>query len=481
MNITFRAGLLSLVSLLSACASTQGLHPSAALTAPDALAAGKSLTDAQANATAWPVEDWWTAFGDPQLDTLIREALDGSPTLQMAAARTRAALAAAGIADAARAPQLTASGAATRERFSDNGIFPPPFAGHSESLSQLQLTLAWEIDFWGKQRSAYEAALGLARAAAVDHAAARLALSTSIAHGYIQLQRNYLLLDVANATLTQREQITALTRDRNTAGIDSRLEVRQTEEALPATREQLIQLQETIDLTRHALAALLGAGPDRGLTIARPAASLVAEPALPSRLPSELLGRRPDLIAQRLRVAAAADAIKMRQADFYPNIDLAAFIGFERLGPGALLAAGERQPGIGPAVSLPLFDAGRRRAALAGADADYDAAVDSYDQALTDALRDVADVLSSLRSVAAQRTQQAEALAIAEEAYDLAVLRYREGVGNYLQVLSTEDQLLSQRRLEAGLHARALDLDVSLTAALGGGFKPTPDVLVTTR
>jgi len=200
-------------------------------------------------------------------------------------------------------------------------------------------------------------------------------------------------------------------------------------------------------------------------------------PVLPSRLPSELLGRRPDLIAQRMRVTAAADAIKVRQADFYPNVDLLAFAGFQRLGPGALIFAGDREPGAGLALSLPLFDAGRRRAALAGADAAFDASVEQYNQALADALREVADVVSSLKSVAAQRAEQTEALGIAQEAYNLAVLRYREGIGNYLQVLSTEDQLLTQQRLDADLLARSLDLAVSLSQALGGGFSPANDTL----
>ncbi len=481
MSLTIRNTLLSLALLASGCASTHGLQPAAAPLAPDSLGAQQTLAHITLSTGAWPHQDWWTELGDAQLNELIREGLRDSPTLQVAAARTRAALAEAGVADAARAPQVTLNANATREHFSENGIFPPPYAGNTATLSELQVALSWELDFWGKQRAAYQSALGLARASAVDAEAARLELSTSIAHAYIQLQHAYLLLDVANATLKQREQITALTRDRNAAGLDSRLEVRQTEEALPATREQVIQLQETIEITRHQLAALLGAGPDRGLTITRPAAAALAPPALPSRLPSELLGRRPDLIAQRLRVTAAADAIKVRQADFYPNVDLIAFAGFQRLGPGALITASERQPGVGPALSLPLFDAGRRRAALAGADAAYDISVEQYNQALADALRDVADQLSSFQSVAAQRAEQQQALAIAREAYDLAVLRYREGVGNYLQVLSTEDQLLTQQRLEADLRARSLDLSVSLARALGGGFTATSDTLASTR
>jgi outer membrane protein TolC len=170
----------------------------------------------------------------------------------------------------------------------------------------------------------------------------------------------------------------------------------------------------------------------------------------------------------------------MRQADFYPNVDLIAFAGFQRLGPGALISAGERQMGAGPALDLPLFDAGRRRAQLSGADAAYDAAVEQYNQTLADALRDVADSLSSLRSVAAQGVEQSQALDAASKAYELAVLRYREGVGNYLQVLSTEDLLLAQQRLEADLRARRLDSSVALVSALGGGFQAPAGTLAST-
>jgi NodT family efflux transporter outer membrane factor (OMF) lipoprotein len=472
--------LLSLALLAAGCASTHGLKPAAALLPANSFSTEQTFASTSARDDAWPARDWWTVFADPQLDQLIREGLSDSPDLKVAAARTRAALAEAGVSAAARAPQATLSADATRERFSDNGIFPPPFAGNTATLSDLQASLSWELDFWGKQRAAYQSALGLARASAVESQAARLALSTSIAHAYIQLQHDYLLLDVAGSTLKQREQIIALTRDRNAAGLDSRLELKQTEEAVPEAREQIIQLQESIELARNQLAALVGAGPDRGIAITRPAAAAIKDPALPSRLPSELLGRRPDLIAQRLRVAAAAETIKVRQADFYPNVDLIAFAGFQRLGPGALIGAGDRQVGVGPALDLPLFDAGRRRSQLAGADATYDMAVEQYNQTLADALRDVADSLSSLRSTAAQSIEQGQALDAASQAYELAVLRYREGVGNYLQVLSTEDQLLAQQRLQADLRARRLDFSVALIEALGGGFEAPAGALAYT-
>ena len=457
-------------AILCACASTHGLKPEAAIRQADTLKASATLSSASIDATAWPDSDWWTQFRDPQLNQLITEGLAGSPTLREAEARTRAALAQAQVAQSARLPQVDAKGDATRERFPEQSLIPPPYGGSWDTFSELQATLNWEVDLWGKNLAAYKQAVGEARASALDARAARLALSANIAHAYVQLERAYLQLDVAQATLAQRQQIFKLTQDRNAAGVDSRLELRQAQSALPAAREQIAQWQEVIELTRNQLAALLGQGPDRGQAIERPAANALATVSIPSRLPSELLGRRPDILAQRWRVEAAQHGIDNAKAQFYPDVNLTAFIGFQTLGAGNLITAGNREIGVGPAVTLPIFDAGRRRGNLAARDSAYDIAVEQYNQAVADGLREVVDQLTSFRSVGEQQVQQREGLATAQDAYDLATLRYREGVGNYLQVLTTETQLLSQRSLEADLRARSLDTSINLARALGGGF-----------
>jgi NodT family efflux transporter outer membrane factor (OMF) lipoprotein len=460
-----------LVTLLAAgCASMDGITTSASMKSADSLALQKSLADLAVSPAAWPTADWWHAFNDPQLDALMNEALEGSPTLKIAAARASKALAAADVSKAALLPRVDGSASITRERFSDHGLVPPPAAGTWSTLNQLQLTLDWEIDFWGKNRAAYESAIGTARAAEIDAYAARLALSTNIALAYAQLQRSYMLLDVAQATLKDREHIYALTRDRNNAGIESRLGLRQAEAALPATREEIAQIEETIQLTRNELAALLGQGPDRGLAIARPANAVLEPVALPTNVPAELLGRRPDLVAQRWRVEAARKDIDSAKAEFYPNVNLAAFIGLQSLGGATFLSAANRMIGAGPAVTLPIFDGGRLRGNLAAKDADYDVAVEQYNQTLADALREVVDQLASFKSVEEQRVQQRQALAAAQDAYDLALMRYREGIGNYLEVLSVESPLLVQQSLDAELRARQLALSINLIRALGGGF-----------
>ena len=458
-------------ALVAGCAAMEGISTQSSLGNADRLAATKSLAGVPTSAAAWPTSDWWKQFKDPQLDQLVDEALASSPTLKVAEARTRKAIAAADVSRSALYPHVDANLQMTRERFPENGLFPPPEAGAWGSLNTLQATLSWEIDLWGKNRAAYESALGEARATDVDAYAARLALSVAIAQSYVELQRAHLQLDVAEETLKEREQIYALTRDRNAAGIDSRLELKQAETALPAARERIVQLQEAIQLTRNQLAALLGQGPDRGLAIARPDPSAIAPLALPSALPAELLGRRPDIVAQRWRVEAASKDIDVAKAEFYPNVDLLAFIGFQSFGTAGFLSAASRMIGIGPAVSLPIFEGGRLRANLAGRDADYDIAVERYNQTLADAMRDVVDQVASARSVDAQRREQRQALSTAQEAYDLALLRYREGLGNYLQVLSAESPLLDQRSLDADLRARELSVSIGLVRALGGGFE----------
>ena len=478
MHASLKTPTLMMAALtLAGCVSQQGLDTHAAAIDADQLLAVRSLADATPAAAAWPRSEWWKSFGDPQLDQLMSEALAGSPTLRVAAARARKALAITQVAQAALAPQVNADAEATREQFSGRSTVPPPYAGTWQTQAQLEATLNYEVDLWGKNRAAYASAVGQAKAAEVDAFAARLALTVNIAQAYVQLQRAFMQLDIAEKTLKEREQIHRLTLDRFDAGIDSRLAVKQTESALPAAREQIAQWQESIGLARNQLAALVGQGPDRGLALARPAVHLLAGLEIPSVLPAQLLGRRPDIVAQRWRVEASRKDIEVARAQFYPNLNLAAFIGFQSIGLPGFLQAASSMTGAGPALTLPLFDGGRLRGNLAGRNADFDLAVDTYNQALVDGLRDVVDQLTSRRSVDEQHRQQQLAEVTAQEAYDLALLRFREGVGNYLEVLTAESQLLAQQSLDVELRARELALSINLARALGGGFDAEPIAL----
>ncbi|RUQ35025.1 MAG: efflux transporter outer membrane subunit [Candidatus Competibacteraceae bacterium] len=462
-------------AILSACASDQGLTPKAALTDANQLAAHDTLAPAVKTTAPWPNADWWRAFGDPQLDRLMDEALAGSPDLRLARARLDQARALAGLADANRYPRVDANADSVYQHFSENDLVPPPLGGSSDSDNRLALDFSYELDFWGKNQATFEAAVGRTKAAEAEVQQARLLIATALADHYIQLQREFAQQDITESLLRQRRQLLDLTRQRVAAGLDSRVELEQAAAAIPAAEADLAAIRQNMDLTRHRLAALMGAGPDRGLAIARPQIGFDDALALPTRLPAELIGRRPDVAAQRWRVEAAAREIDVAKAGFYPNVDLLAFVGFGAIGLNDLLQGSSRIAGIGPAISLPIFDAGRLRSRLSARDADFDIAAEQYNATLVDALRDVADQLASRRALDIRLQHNRAALARFEESYRLAELRYQQGLANYLTVLIVEEQVLGQRRQIADLQASQRTVAVGLIRALGGGYRPATE------
>ena len=196
---------------------------------------------------------------------------------------------------------------------------------------------------------------------------------------------------------------------------------------------------------------------------------------LPGVLPSELLGRRPDIVAARWRVEAAGKEIHAAKAKFYPSLNLTALGGVVNSEVDQLLKSSSTFAFLGPALSLPIFDGGRLRANLDKTDAQYDLAVADYNQSVVGALREVADQVNAVRSLADQAAAQQQALNTAQAAQDLAQQRYRAGIGSYLDVLVVEEQLLVAQKRLAELQSRQILVSVKLSQALGGGFTPTSD------
>jgi NodT family efflux transporter outer membrane factor (OMF) lipoprotein len=391
----------------------------------------------------------------------------------VAQARLARAQAAVSGARATDGPQLNGAFDATRQRFSATSIYPPPLGGGTYTLGTAQVGASWEFDFFGRNRAAIEAAVGAQRAAQADKEAARVMLAGNVARTYVQLGRLFEQREVAVRSLRQREEILSLIKQRVQGGLDTKVELRQGEGALPESRRQIEQLDEQIALTRHALAALTVQAPIALDGLVAHLTTVHAVP-LPAAVPADLLARRADITAARWRIEAAASDMKSAKAQFYPNINLTAFAGLSSIGLDHLLKSASEQYGAGPALSLPIFDAGRLRANLRGKAADLDAAIESYNGAVLDAVHDVADQITSLRSIDRQRAEQDDAQAAAESAYDLATQRYKAGLTAYLTVLSAEATVLDQRRQKVDLKARALDAQIALIRALGGGY--TPDV-----
>ena len=452
---------LALASL-AACANFSGIAPEAQLRQLPAV-------DANAPVVAAMDVEWWHGFDDPQLDRLIAQAVQGSPSLKLAQARLHRAQAATDGARSATLPQVGAEAQAMRQLYTAKGPYPAPLAGGIYNSGTVQLTARWEFDFFGKNRAALDAALGQAKAAQADTQAARVLLVSQVARSYFQLLRLNGQLGLANRTLAQRSELLALVRDRVQAGLDTGLELNQSQGSLPEARQQIEALSEQIALGRNALSALVGQS-NTADALTLPALSAIKNAANIQTIPADLLGRRADIAAARWRVEAAGADVRSTQAQFYPDSNLMGFAGLSSIGLGNLLHAGSQQWGIGPAIHLPIFDAGRLRAGLKVKTADLDAAVESYNAALIEAMRDVADQLTSQQSIVRQQTEQRAAQQSAETAYEIAVQRYSAGLGNYLNVLGSETAVLAQRRLQVDLAARALDTQVALVRSLGGGF-----------
>jgi NodT family efflux transporter outer membrane factor (OMF) lipoprotein len=469
----FTALVVAAVALaLAACVDRGNWKPTPQLTAPT-LTAEHTLADARVDAQAWPADGWWRAYGDAQLDALVQQALAGSPSLEIAQARLRAAQGQAIAARAARAPQASVNASVERQRFPETGLYPPPYGGNYYTEGQATLNLSYDLDFWGHYRQLTAQARYGVEAAEADQAAARLALTVAVVRAYIQLDLNYALLDVTNDNLKQQQQILELTQQRVAAGLENTARVKQSEGQLALVRAGAAYVQGSIDLARDQLADLVGAGPDRGMELKRPALNAPQSLALPSVLPADLLGRRPDIVSARAQVEGAAHGIKAAEANFYPDVNLTAFAGFSSLGSiGQLFDASDRIVGGGPALSLPVFNRGALTGALYVQQAQYDQSVGQYNQALLDAVRQVADVIANWRSLEREVTEQQTALEDAQRSYDLTTERYRAGLDNYLSVLSSQNQVLLAQGLRAELAAQRLSFSVDLVMALGGGYVP---------
>jgi NodT family efflux transporter outer membrane factor (OMF) lipoprotein len=273
MNKNSKKALAALTAalLLAGCASTGNIAPPAQLR--DAASLNLQLTSAQVAAV--PIApQWWRGFGDAQLDRLVAQALAGNPNLRIAQARLTRAQAVSAAAAAALAPQVNGALDITTQRYTKNGIIPPPLAGTVQTTGTAQLAGSWEIDFFGKNRAALDAALGAARAAQADAEAARILLASNVVRSYLQVARANGQLAVAQRQLAQREQALGLVRDRVSAGLDTRLELRQSEGGLPEARQLIEALQEQAEIAGNALAALVGQPNARVLTTAPQMASI---------------------------------------------------------------------------------------------------------------------------------------------------------------------------------------------------------------
>lgn len=461
------------VLALAGCASIQPMEAPPAMRDPASL----SLEDQfAATPSAFPTDRWWSALGDPALDRLMEEALGASPDLAAAQARARKALAFQGQAKAATLPTLNVEGSASAIRQSQNQGFPPGLIpGDLRDQGRIGAVLEFDLDLWGKKRSALAAATSAALSTQVDVAQSRLLLQAAIASTYADLAGLFTSRDLTEAKLKNAEAELDLFKSRQARGLENIAAVSEAEGRLANATAELKAVDEAISLTRNALAALAGAGPERGQLIQRPQLEASQGLAVSSKLPLNLVGRRPDLVSARLRAESAAARIGVARADFYPNINLAGLVGFQALGLDNLFTGSSVIANAGPALRLPIFNGGAVRARYRGARAEYDEAVSIYNAALIAAIRQVADATASKNSLVDQTAAAQSAVAAAERNLAATRQRHLAGLEDHRPTLAAERALLAATAVLSSLDTRNHQADIALAVALGGGFSESPD------
>lgn len=418
-------------------------------------------------ADAAPKGEWWTLFGDAELDSLIGRIDISNQNIRIAEANLRQARALADQARAGLFPTLAANGSATRTK-SPSLPNAPSFATGAVNNFNASLNASWEPDFWGGVRRSVEAGEANWQASAAELENARLSARATLAQNYFSLR----VADVARKTLEETvdayQRSLELTRNRYAAGVAARVDVVQAEVQLKSTQAQLIDVGVQRAQLEHAIALQLGLAPADFSLPAEPLAARM--PPIPVGMPSELLERRPDVAAAERRTAAANANIGVAQAAFFPAVTLSAAAGSRTTTLGDLFSAPTRFWSLGAALAQPLFDAGLRSAQKAQAVAVYDQQVATYRQTVLVGFQQVEDNLAALRILEEEATLQDEVVQAARQAVELTNNQYQAGVVSYLNVLSAQTTLLANQRSAVDILGRRLTASVALIMALGGGW-----------
>jgi len=418
----------------------------------------------------WPDPQWWKRYGDAQLDALEERALASAPALDEAQRRFDIALRSIDIASAEGGLSAQGNAQVQRQRLSENGLIPPRFLGFTwYNQGDLSLQFKYDFDFWGKTRAAVEAAVDEAHAAAAERSAAELLVSSAVADTYFGWQGDQAHLALARDTLAALERSRALEEKRVQRGIDPPDALHQSDAQIAAAREQEAGYAGAAPVRLAALAALIGVAP---ADIPLPA----VDTQLPADLGTDLIARRPEVVANRWRVESALRRVDRARAAFYPDISLGALVGLQSVDLDKLFSAGSRMGGFGPALHLPLFALGGLHAAYGISQAQLAAAASQYDASVVDAARDVATQALGLRQLEARRSERARQLAATEALERSAAARVRRGLADDRSLLAARAQVLAQRDAMATLDAQAVAAELALTKALGGGYRSDRDV-----
>ena len=451
---------LSISLSLSGCAD-HVQRPEDSITPPPSWQASTTLEGAQ---PSWPDAEWWKSFGDPSLDQLEHTALAGNFSLQAAASRVAEAQAIARIAGAKLYPKLDAK--ASAERVSD-------FSGDvMKQLHTADLAAVYDPDLAGRLRNLARAKEALVIAAAESQAGVALGVSAEVASTYFQLAALGERLELLSRTVDTARRIDALVETRYRGGAVSELDHAQSKTSLAELEAQFPPLEEARQQTLHALAILIGRLPAEPVSLPPPLTRIAPPTVIPVGLPSELLYRRPDLLKEEAKLAAAHADIRAARAALFPSLRLTAEGGYESNELVTLIRSSSGVVALGADVVAPIFHWGALRARVERENRRYEALLHDYQQTVLDALREVEDALVAIQKLSEQERLLDAARRQSQRAFELAEIRYRGGATDATTMLLAQNTAL---RLEDSLlqvrlaHLQAL---VSLYRALGGGATP---------
>ncbi|MDO9268023.1 MAG: efflux transporter outer membrane subunit [Methylobacter sp.] len=433
--------------------------------------------DAQAEKVVreWPKAQWWQDFHNAELNRVIETALKDSPSLHAAAARLTQAEAVADYQAAEMLPSISASAEFHHRRFSATDFYGPA-GGQTFTGAYIDpVVFRYHLDLWGKDKAALEAALGKERAQASELAMARLVLSTAIARSYIRLCSAEEDIELAHTLSEKAEEKVQLAELRRQHGLTSQDLVYVGKQQLEAARQREASVRSQAQVLRNKLAALVGQGSDWGKNIHVEATEVAGHLPQPEAISLGLLAHRPDVAAALWQVESAAQSVKVAKTRFYPDINLVGFAGLRSLNLKDLfLSQGASVAyGMGPTITLPIFEGGRLEAELKNQQAVYDAAAESYNGTLLAAVQQVADSLAEWRLTLEHDAAQDRALQAAEAEAELAGKRYQAGLSNRDGIIEAEAGLIQQRLTASELHSAHLLAAVGLIEALGGGYENT--------
>ncbi|WP_077404675.1 efflux transporter outer membrane subunit [Janthinobacterium sp. LM6] len=469
MKLSLR--ILALSLSLAGCAS---MAPDTQQLPQQDLATVQLAADIHLASEGWPAAQWWRQFQDDQLNQLIEQALAASPNLAVANARIGSALSAFDAQHAQRGPRIDLGANASRQRYSGNGLMPAPIGGNYYNEVTVGVQAHYDLDWWGKHKAQIAASLGEVNARRAEYAMAEQMLAAEIARHYFSMQNGWARMDNLHALVQLQQQLVLDKEKRIANGLGVSDDHLSAQTRLSLLQQQIALLETQVVTEREALRALLGADAS-ALSSLQPKQAQPLPHALPGKLGMELLARRPDLQAARWRVQAAMSTIEAAQASFYPDIDLGASFGLDAIKLGKLLQSGSRTLFIGPALSLPLFDSGRLQAQLAGARSERNELIADYNQNVFHVVRDVAQAGARVQGVENQLRLQQENLRASEAQLRNANARLKQGLADRATQLNAEMTVRGQVDLGMQLQNQRQDAEISLTVALGGGYRGSSD------